>query len=111
MPSALHDYSNIEFINDSERHYFMEANLGEQVRSFLNSPTGRYLHGRAKLEVENTKDELFDLDPYSSEGRAKHAKLKADGLAAQNFIKWCAEAIINGDAAAKQLDEIGNDER
>ncbi len=111
MSRVLHDYSNIDFINDNERQYFMEANLGEQVRSFLNSPTGRYLHGRAKLELEDAKTKLLELDPYSSEGRAEHAKIKTNAWAAQNFITWCSEAIINGDAAATQLDEIGNEER
>ena len=48
MGAEEFDYSTVEFINDQEREYFAEAHLGEQVRSFLVSPAGRYLHGRAK---------------------------------------------------------------
>jgi len=111
MANTLQDYSNVEFINDAERRYFMEGNLGEQVRAFLCSEVGQYLHGRARMDFEAAKEELFDLDPYTNEGRAEYARLKIEGCAAQNFLKWCADAIINGDAATRQLNEIGNEER
>ena len=39
--------SSIEFVNEQERAYFAEAVLGEEVRQFVASDVGRYLHGRA----------------------------------------------------------------
>ena len=54
---------NVEFVNEQERQYFAEAVLGEEVRQFLQSDVGRYLHGRAKGEYDRCRDKMFDLDP------------------------------------------------
>ena len=48
----------LEFIDKTERDYFAQAKLGEDIRVFLVSPAGRYLHGCAKQEVENYRDAL-----------------------------------------------------
>lgn len=100
-----YDYSGVEFINEQERQYFAEAHLGEQVREFLTSPVGRYLHGRAKADMENGKNKLADIDPRTSEGIAAWKEVKQEMAHAEMFIRYCAEAIANGDMAAQQLEE------
>lgn len=99
------DYSNVHFVSDQEREYFAEAHLGEQVRSFLVSATGRFLHGRAKQVITDGKDKLANLDPTTQLGVEEWKVIKQDMSNAESFMKWCAEAIVNGDNAASQLEE------
>ena len=99
------DYSSVHFISEQEREYFAEAHLGEQARSFLVSATGRYLHGRAKEVIADGKDQLSILDPTTPEGVEKWKAIKQDMSNAESFMAWCADAIVNGDNAAKQLEE------
>ncbi len=99
------DYSQVNFVSDQEREYFAEAHLGEQVRTFLISPTGRYLHGRALQTIEKGKDDLLDLDPSTPEGLKEWGKVKSDITNAECFMQWLAEAMTNGDNAATQLEE------
>lgn len=95
---------NIEFINEQERQYFAEAVLGEDIRSFLVSTVGRFLHGRAKAVYDKCVDEVFALDPYTAEGKRERARLMADAWAAKHFMQWCSEAMQGGDIAATQLE-------
>jgi len=99
------DYSSVHFVSEQEREYFAEAHLGEQVRSFLVSATGRYLHGRAKQVVTDGKDRLAVLDPTTPEGVEEWKAVKQDMSNAESFMTWCADAMVNGDNAAKQLEE------
>jgi len=94
----------IEFINETERTYFAEAVLGEDVREFLTSQTGRYLHGCAKQEYDRCRNEMFDVDPFTPEGKQKFLKLKRDAAAAAHFLRWCVEAIQRGDQASVMLE-------
>lgn len=98
------DPAQLEFINDQEREFFAEAVLGEEVRQFLSSTTGRYLHGCAKQEYDRCRDEMFDIDPYTPEGKREYLKLKADAAAAANFLRWCVEAVTRGSQAATMLE-------
>ncbi len=95
---------DIEFINEQEREYFAEAVLGEDIRAFLVSSVGQFLHGRAKSVYDKCVDEVFALDPYTAEGKRELAQLKANAWAAEHFMQWCSEAIYNGDVAATQLE-------
>lgn len=100
------DYSQIEFINDQERIYFAEAHLGEQARDFLLSPIGRYLHGRAKQVVDLGKDTLAAIeDPTTPEGVKIWKQTKRDMANAETFMAWLADAMVNGDNAAKALED------
>ncbi|MHC4362435.1 MAG: hypothetical protein ACYSTZ_06375 [Planctomycetota bacterium] len=96
--------SDIEFVNEQERQYFAEAVIGEEVRQFLVSDTGRYLHGRAKQEYDRCRDLMFDLDPYTPQGKQEFLKLKADAAAAAHFLRWCVEAISLGEQSAVMLE-------
>ena len=94
----------IEFINEQEQQYFAEAVIGEDVREFLNSQTGRYLHGCAKQEYDRCRDVMFGLDPYTPEGKREFLKLKREAAAAAHFMRWCVEAIQRGDQASVMLE-------
>jgi hypothetical protein len=87
---------HIEFINDQEKQYFAEAMVGEEVLNFLNSTTGMYLHGRAKKVYQKCITEMFELDPYTAQGKKAHARIQKEAWCAEQFIKWCSDAIIQG---------------
>ena len=102
--------SDIQFVDEQEREYFAEAVLGQSMVEFLTSDVGRYLHGCAKQEYDRCRDEMFDLDPYTPEGKAQFLKLKADAVAAAHFMRWCAEAISRGQQAEFMLANYREDE-
>ena len=97
--------AQLEFIDRTEQEYFAQAKLGEDVREFLVSPVGRYLHGCAKQEVGRYRDELEQCNPDSIFGRRKMRRLQKNAKAARYFMIWCAEAIQVGDMAYQQLEE------
>lgn len=104
---------NLQFIDEKERLLFAEAQLGHQVLDFLQSPTGRYLHGRAKAEFEQAQVEALEIDPDSWLGRRKLRKLRARAEFARHFLKWCVEAINDGEIATQEISnyrKVTNDE-
>ena len=93
----------IDFANERERAVFAEARFGETVRQFLVSEVGRYLHGRAVIRLEEIKEQLLELDPDEPGFEAEFRKLKAEGYYAENFMKYLADALQNGELAAQRL--------
>ncbi len=104
------DPTQLEFVNEQEREFFAEAILGEEVKQFLTSSTGRYLHGCAKQEYDRCRDEMFDIDPYTPEGKREYLKLKADAAAAAHFLAWCVDAVTRGGQAAVMLENYRSEE-
>ena len=104
------DPTQLEFINDTEAQYFAEAVIGEEVRQFLTSTIGRYLHGCAKSEYDQCRDKMFDLDPYSAEGKREYLKLKAKAWSASHFMQWCVEAMQKGSEAETLMNEMRDGE-
>ena len=100
---------HIEFINDQEREYFAKAMVGEEVLSFLNSTTGMYLHGRAKQVFQKCITEMFELNPYTAKGKIEHERIQRKAWCAEQFMKWCGEAIFNGQQADKLLRNFRDD--
>jgi hypothetical protein len=103
---------NVSFADELERELFARAKLGEQVRAFLETPVGRYLHGRARTEMQQCEvDALealmeFDIPLWGRViGRRKLRKIRQRSESAKNFVRWLADAIIDGDHASKELDE------
>ena len=105
------DPTQLEFINDAEAMYFAEAVLGLEVKEFLTSTTGRFLHGCAKAEYDLARDKMFDTDPYTPEGKREYLRLKANAWAASHFMQWVVEAMNRGNEAEVQLNEIRGEER
>lgn len=98
-------YAKIDFINDAEREYFEEARLGVNVQQFLVNDVGRYLHGRAKLALEEVKQQMLELVSAMPDFQSQFDKLQQEAWCAEHFMKWCAEAIVNGEGAEQQLEE------
>lgn len=99
-----------EFIDTKERELFARASLSQNVRDFLESDTGRYLHGRARAEIERCQVEALRCDPgwgwfRWSAGRRKLLQLRHEAGVAQKFVLWCAEAIVDGENAYTELKE------
>ena len=98
------DLSGIEFIDEGERMHFAHAKLGHDVRMFLRSSVGRYLHGRAKLEVIEARDAILDCNPDSFFGRRKIKKIQRQAANGRSFIRWCTDAISEGDFSEQELE-------
>ncbi len=94
----------IEFVDEGERLHFAHAHLGNNVRTFLASQVGRYLHGRAKLELEEARDAILDCNPNSFLGRRKINKIQRQAESAKLFIRWCTDAITEGNFAEQELE-------
>lgn len=97
--------NRIEFVDEQEREHFAKAQLGEQVRSFLVSPAGRYLHARAKLQLMEAQQEALKCNPHSWFGRRKLVKIQHDAAVASAFMTWCADAIQEGEMSYNELQE------
>lgn len=98
------------FVDDKERELFAAAMLSEKVRIFLlNDPVGRYLHHRAKQQIGQAEIDALTIDPDGLRGwfvaRRKLRAIRMRAEVARAFINWLAEAIMDGDNAAKELDD------
>ncbi len=100
------DYSGIDFVNDAERTYFEEARLGISFMTFLRSDVGRFMHGRAKLDLEETKTDILVLSSSDPAFLAEFERLQQKAWCAEHFMQWCSEAIVNGKNAEQQLEVI-----
>lgn len=98
----------LEFINEKERELFARAQLGESVRKFIASDVGRYLHGRVKKDLEAVKDELLHTNTDNWFGRRRARRLREKAAHCERFLKYCIDAITDGDAAAIELEEQEN---
>jgi len=97
--------NKIKFVDDRERLHFATARLGIQTIDFLNSPTGRYLHGRAKQQLEECKEEAIQCNPLSFFGRRKLLKIQHRAKLAESFMSWCADIITEGEMSEQELSE------
>ena len=94
---------NLEFVDEQERSHFAKAQLGEQIRDFLASPAGRYLHGRAKILLRESQELALECNPDSLFGRRKLRRVQQDAAVARMFMTWCAEAITEGEMSFREL--------
>lgn len=108
MGETALDLTGIEFVNEGEEEYFIRARLGDEVRDFLLSPTGRYLHQRVKIDYEDAKEQLANQDLTTGEGVAAARQLQQKAQIAAAFMTYLAGAITDGDAAHKELEEARN---
>jgi len=97
--------AEVAFIDDRERMLFAEAQLGEDVITWLNTPVGQYVRGCALQEIEKLRDELEECNPNSIFGRRKIRRLQVDAKAARLVLQWLNEAIQNGENAYQNLKE------
>lgn len=100
--------TGVEFVDEEERALFGAAVLAEDVQAFLRSPVGRYLHHRAKVQIQQAQIDALEVDPdawplFRSRNKLRQIRMKSE--VAKTFINWLAEAIVEGDQAAVQLEE------
>ncbi len=96
---------DLDRFDDRERELYATMILREDVLEFLRSPVGRYLHGRAKLDLEAAKEDLLDCNPLSWWGRRKILKIQHRADVARSLMLYCVDAINDGNVAEKQLTE------
>jgi hypothetical protein len=96
-------FEDIQFVDERERELFARAQLGEQTRTFLQSPIGRYLHGRCRGEVEQCQEEVLLLDPWTWLGRRKLKKVQKRYEVASCFMRFLTDALVDGDLAYDEL--------
>lgn len=103
------DEQGLQFVDETERELFAAARLGEEARAFLSShPVGRYLHHRAKQMVAQAEVDALDVDPDGwswFRARTKLRQIRQRAAVARAFINFIADAIVDGNDAARQLDE------
>lgn len=106
------DEQGIEFVDEQERELFATAQLGESAREFLRAhPVGRYLHHRAVLQIQQAEVDALEVDPDGwswLRSRNKLRQIRQRAAVARAFISWIGDAIVDGDAAGRQLDEYRN---
>lgn len=100
----------IAFQDEKERELFATAMLGEAVRTFLTTdPVGQLLHHRAKAQILQAEIDALAVDVDGWRGwlfaRRKLRAIRLRAQVARCFINWLSEAIVDGDAAGRELDE------
>lgn len=88
-----------------------EAELGEQAKKFLVTKVGRYIDGCSKQDIDEAKDQLFELDPYKFDTLVELqnaiASIKAKAVSAMKLRGYISEAIVRGNQA---VDLLSNEE-
>jgi hypothetical protein len=100
----------VQFVDEREKQIFDRAKRGEDVRAFLSThPVGVLLHQRAKQLIADARVEALEVDPDTFRGwlfgRRKLRQIRQKAAIGTAFIDWMAEAILDGDAATKELEE------
>lgn len=100
----LIDLDSVDFIDETERRYFSEARLGYEVIEWLRTDVGRLVHGRAKIDAEDAKERLVNLDLSDPEYHSKASALKLELEVARRLLAYLAEAIAHGQTSEQQLE-------
>jgi len=103
MPDSFED---LQFTSDAQRLYFTEARLGIEVEDFLRSNTGKLLQHRAVQQYETAKEAMCHLDMDRQEDLATYKRHKFQLELANQFLRWCAEAIQNGHTSEQLVNDL-----
>lgn len=99
----------VKFVDSQEQDLFDVAKLGEDVRAFLQThPVGQLLHHRAKQMIRQAEVDALEVDPDGFSwlrSRTKLRQIRQRAAVARALINWLAEAIVDGDNAARELEE------
>jgi hypothetical protein len=113
MPAVQDE--RIRFIDERERELYGAAVLGEKVRQFLTAdPVGQLMHHRAKIQLQQCEVDALKVDVDGLRGwffarrKLRHIHIKAE--VSRAFISWMADAIMDGDKAARELEDYRNPE-
>lgn len=90
-------------MEQDDNFLFAEAVLGRQIQEdFFNSDIGRYISGRAEIEVKKAQEKLEEVSPRDTNAIES---LQFEIRVAKGAIRWLNEAIINGKNAEHILEE------
>jgi hypothetical protein len=98
----------IDFVDEREHELYVVARLGEDVREFLRAhPVGKYIHERTKIMVKQAEVDALEVDPdgwswFRARNKLRQIRHRAD--VARGMINLLAEAILEGDIAAEELE-------
>lgn len=99
----------VQFVDEKERELFATVLLAEDVREFLGSSVGRYLHHRAKQQILQAEIDSLAIDPDGLRGwlyaRRKLRIARQRAATARCFINWLGDAIVDGNNAEAALRE------
>ena len=98
----------IDFVDEREHELYVTAKLGEDVRAFLRTPVGSYIHERAKIQIKQAETDALEVDPDSwswFRSRNKLRQIRHRAAVARSVYDWLADAILEGDVAAEELEK------
>lgn len=99
----------IQFVDEKERELFAAVILGEDAREFLTTPVGRYLHHRAKAQVQQAEIDALSVPIDGLRGwlyaRRKLRIIHQRAAVARLFINWLGDAIVDANNAEAALRE------
>lgn len=87
--------------NEDNRLLVAEGMLGQDAADFAKSDLGRYLIGRANIEIMEATDALKRTLPWR---KRRIQQLQNDVWRAEHFKQWLLQAINSGRTALSELD-------
>lgn len=88
---------------DDTDHFVAIARMGIDAETFMRSPVGRFIEGKARAEEADAMELLITADP---EDVKLNRELRNQIHVARMFLVWMADAINAGHAAHAQLQEM-----
>jgi len=79
------------------------ARLGIDAETFIRTPLGRFLEGKARAEEADALIALVDADPEDAKA---NRELRNQIHVARMFLSWINDAIEAGQQAHRQLQEM-----
>ena len=92
----------LDSLTPQEFSMVAEADLGRQVKEFLQSDIGRYLMGCAQQEHQAAMEALKRTSPWR---RRRITELQNQAWRAESFMSWLRELLIRGRTAEGALVE------
>ena len=90
----------LDSLTPQEFSMVAEADMGRQVREFLQSDIGRYLLGCAQQEHQAAMEALKRTSPWR---RRRITDLQNQAWRAESFMGWLRELVIRGRSAEGAL--------
>lgn len=90
-------------MSEDTDHFVSIARMGIDAETFMRSPVGRFVEGRARAEEAAALEALVDADPDDAK---LNRELRNQIHVARMFLVWIGDAINAGHAAHAQLQEM-----
>ena len=88
---------------DDTDHFVAIARMGIDAETFMRSPVGRFIEGKARAEEADATEALIAADPDDLKA---NRDLRNQIHVARMFLVWIADAVSAGHAAHAQLQEM-----